>query len=139
MLVLVWLALLPASVALRAELSCGAHADTLPPPLPSSFSGTVTLNGLNAPWGTVITVGSGGIVYAQTAAFLYEGVSVYRIDAPGDNANTPEREGGVEEEVLQFTIGEVAAQQTAIWLGGSSQGLDLTVPTLHFHLPLILR
>lgn len=125
-LVLVSIVLVPVCMALRARPSLGMPADALPPALPSSFSGTVTVNGMSVPEGTLITVGGGAVVYAQTVAFLYGGASVYRIDAPGDNPDTQEREGGLQGEELQFTIGELVAGQTACWQSGSSQTMGLT-------------
>lgn len=116
------------SAATQAETLSGARADTLPPPLPSSFYGRVTVNGQDVPAGTPITVGSWGLVYAQTTSLMYEGSSVYSVNVPGDHPDTPEREGGREGEVLQFTVAGVLANQTATWHSGSNHEHALSGP-----------
>jgi len=97
-----------------------------PPVLPSSFHGTVTFNGANVPAGTEITAGHGGMIYARTTTIMYEGASYYSLDVPGDDPETPEREGGTEGEKLEFTVGgKVATHPPAAWHSGTNEALDL--------------
>ena len=58
------------------------------PPLPSSFHGTVKVNGAYVPAGTVISAWIDDVQYAQTTTELYLGESVYAIDVPGDDSST---------------------------------------------------
>jgi len=121
-----------ACLALIALVSiCASSARALasfgePPALPSRFHGTVTFNGANVPAGTEITAGHGGMIYARTTTIVYEGASYYSLDVPGDDPETPEREGGTAGEILEFTIGGlVAIHPLATWRSGTNETLDL--------------
>ncbi|OGO05229.1 MAG: hypothetical protein A2Y73_08385 [Chloroflexi bacterium RBG_13_56_8] len=114
----------------RAELippppPSSSQAELLPPSLPSSFYGTVRIDGENVPESTEITVGNGGVIYARTVSFLYEGISVYNINAPADRMDTPERDGGVQGEVLEFTVAGLHTDLTAIWRCGANEEVPL--------------
>lgn len=112
-----------------------------PPALPSSFYGTVTLNGEDAPEGTLIAVGNRGRVYAELACFIDTdtGRPVYSIDVPADDPATPERDGGIQDEVLQFTVGGLLADRAPIWDGGTTQERPLAATEPRLYLPLINR
>jgi len=45
---------------------------------------------------------------------------------PGDDSDTPARDGGSHGEALKFTIGALTAEQTGTWQSGSNVALDLT-------------
>ncbi len=96
------------------------------PPLPSSFYGTVTLNGEDLPEGTIIRALIDGEVYASTASQLYQGNSVYSLIVAGDDPATTAVEGGVAGDTIQFRVGGNLASQTAVWQSGVNQNLDLT-------------
>ena len=96
------------------------------PPLPSSFYGTVKVNNANVPDGTVIQVVVGGQVYAEEFTQTYQGNSVYALDVPGDNTDTAVQDGAREGDTVQFKIGGVLADQTAVWHTGTNVNLNLT-------------
>jgi hypothetical protein len=97
-----------------------------PPPLPSSFYGTVKEDGANVPVGTTVSAWINGVKYAETTVSLYAGATVYSLDVPGDVSETPGIEGGVSGDTVVFHIGDHLADQTGSWQSGTSVGLDLT-------------
>jgi hypothetical protein len=96
------------------------------PPIPSSFYGTVKFNNANVPDGTVIQALAGGQVYAEGFSQTYQGNSVYALDVPGDNTDTAAQDGAQEGDTIQFKIGGVVADQTAVWHTGTNVNLNLT-------------
>jgi uncharacterized repeat protein (TIGR01451 family) len=91
----------------------------------------VQVNEANVAAGTKIGAGCGGVQYAETQAFDYDGQSVFTIDVPGDDPDTPgEKEGCAPGEVVRFTVtvGDdmLLADQTAAWAEGDAE-LNLTV------------
>jgi len=96
------------------------------PPLPSSFYGTVKFNDANAPDGAVIQALVGGQMYAEGFTQTYQGNSVYALDVPGDNTDTATQDGAREGDTIQFKIGGVLADQTAVWHAGTNVNLNLT-------------
>ncbi len=97
------------------------------PPRPSSFFGRVTVEGTaDVPPGTRVSAWIGGIRYAESFSLLTDGQSVYRLDVPGDNDNTPAIEGGQPGQTITFRVAGVQVPQTAIWQDGLYQRLDLT-------------
>lgn len=139
LLVLLWLAL-PGS-RLRAEQV------SPPPPIPSSFYGTVLVNGQNVPNATTISVGNDGVIYWRTRVFMSDGVSRYRMNVPGDRSETYAHDGGTSGEVLEFVIGGLPAQQTGAWQSGGNELLNLTAtgalptptPMPQMYLPLLIK
>ena len=91
------------------------------PPLPSSFYGTVTVNGSNLPEGTLVQA------KIDKKIVLHEGKSVYAIDVPGDDSSTSQVEGGVRGDVIQFVVGGLTANETGIWNSGTFVEFNLTV------------
>lgn len=111
-----------------------ARADT-PPPLPSSFFGTVKIHGANVPTGTMVTAVINGTQYAYTSTVMSGGNSVYSLDVPGDNPTTPAVvEGGVQNNTIVFKIEGVVAEQTGAWSYGTNVNLALTISN---HAPVI--
>jgi hypothetical protein len=96
------------------------------PSLPSSFYGTVKVNNANVPDGTAIQALIGGQVYGQGVTQTYQGDSVYVLNVQGDNADTATQDGGREGDTIQFKIGGVLAEQTAVWHVGTNTNLNLT-------------
>ncbi len=96
------------------------------PALPSSFYGTVRVNAANVPDGTQVQALIGGQVMAVGVTQTYQGDSVYVLDIPGDNPDTPAQDGGREGDVIQFSIGGVLADQTGQWRSGTNVNLNLT-------------
>ncbi len=118
----VWLAVVTAALASLALASSAAAL----PVLPSSFYGSVKVNGANVADGTVVRALINGQVFAETLTQTYQGQSVYSVDVPGDNPDTTVREGGREGEAVQFTVGGVAAVESGAWHEGINARLDLT-------------
>lgn len=98
------------------------------PPLPSSFHGTVKVNGANVPAGTIITAWVNGVQYAQVTSLMYGGDSVYALDVPGDDASsTGVIEGGVQGDTVTFKIDGIEADQTGSWATGTNVTRNLSV------------
>ncbi len=94
-----------------------AGAQDAPPSQPSSFYGTVKVNGANVPDGTQLTALINGTQQASAATQTYQGESVYSIAVPnGNNGDT-----------ITFQVGGVDADQTGTWQLGASTVLNLTV------------
>jgi len=96
------------------------------PPLPSSFYGTVTMAGQNLPAGITISAFIGNTHFAETTTFIADGLSVYRLDVPGDAPDTPAVEGGREGDTIRFQVMDFEADQTATWHSGTYTRLNLT-------------
>src|SRR5512137_1775776 len=90
------------------------------PPLPSSFHGTVKIDGVNVPAGTVVSAWINGVQY-RTATVVYIDPNMqYNLNVPGDDpATTPAIEGGKEGDTVFFHIGELVAGQTGTWHSGT--------------------
>lgn len=97
------------------------------PPLPSSFYGTVSLNGTNVVEGTVVEVLIDDKVIGESQTLMYEGKSVYSIDVNGDDSSTPQVEGGKEGDLIYYRIGGLLAKETGTWHSGVNFELNLTI------------
>lgn len=97
------------------------------PPLPSSFYGTVKVNGKNVQDGTPIKAIINGKVYAEGQTQTYKGDSVYSLDIPGDDASTTDViEGGHDGDKVAFNVNGVDFGQTGVWKSGTNINLDLS-------------
>jgi hypothetical protein len=116
---------------------------TSPPPLPSSFYGTVSVEGVNAPPGAEIRAWVNGVAVAADLVQWIDEISVYDITVPADHPETPTIEGGLNGDRVTFTIGDQRADQAGTWLSGSNQPLDLTFSAqgdaVLIYLPLFCR
>ena len=116
-----------------------------PPPLPSSFYGTVKVDGANVPADTLISAWIGSVKYAEATVSLYAGDTLYSLNVPGDDLATPGTiEGGVEGDTVVFHIGGLVADQTGTWHSGTNVSLDLMYssaapPESLIYLPLVLN
>lgn len=97
------------------------------PALPSSFYGRVKVNGGNAPEGALVRALINGQAYAEGRVQMYQGDSVYSLDVRGDDSDTPQRDGGVEGDTVQFEVGGVLAAETGTWHSGTNVELNLTL------------
>lgn len=97
------------------------------PALPSSFYGTVKLNNANLPDGTVVQAFSGDSMIAQAYSQTYQGASVYALNVPGDNTDTPVIDGGREGDRITFKVGGILANVTGTWHSATNSELNLTV------------
>jgi hypothetical protein len=55
------------------------------------------LNGANVSSGTIVSAWINGVKYIEVGTSTYEGSSVYM---PADNPDTPEKDGGVEGDLI---------------------------------------
>jgi hypothetical protein len=109
------------------------------PLVPSSFHGTVKLNGANVPAGTVIHAYINGVEYAHTTVLTYQGDTVYSLDVPSEDTDTPGTQGGVEGDKIDFYIGSKKVTQTGTWHSGTYISLNLYDPAFTTFLPLVRR
>jgi hypothetical protein len=96
------------------------------PQIPSSFYGTVKVNGANVPDGTSVQALIDGTVYADVLTQTYQGDSVYALNVTGDDTDTTVKDGGREGDTVQFKIGGILASQTGVWHSGTNVVLNLT-------------
>jgi hypothetical protein len=107
------------------------------PPLPSSYYGKITLDGMDVPEGTRLEAWIGDLLVAYNTTQVYQGDSVYSLDIPGDDSSTQAIEGGVEGDVIYFKLDGFLAGQTATWHTGTNQELDLSaISTVATNTPL---
>lgn len=109
---------------------------------PCDFRGTVKLDGHNIPAGTMIwaCVPRTGTCVSKPS-FSYLGQSWYGIlTVPGYDEEQPEAGGAVDGDIVVFRIGDIPADQTAIWQEDGDIVLNLTGTAVKkSYLPLILR
>jgi hypothetical protein len=120
--------LVPSAAFLLALLTCLAaplRAQAIPP-LPSSFYGTVQIDGGSIPDGTRITAWINGHEIASGLSQTYQGESVYSLDVLGDDPDSPAVEGGRDGIAIQFKIGDLNAGQIGSWHSGTNVHFDLT-------------
>ncbi len=79
------------------------------PPLPSSYYGTVKMDGANVPIGTQVSAFINGVQYASSPYLLYGDDTVYSINVPGDDPATIPVEGGVPGDTVVFHVGNLLA------------------------------
>jgi PKD repeat protein len=97
-----------------------------PPPIPSTFYGTVQVKGEDVPAGTSVSAWIDGVRYAETVSMEANGDSVFAIDVPGDNPDTSIVEGGAEGDTITFQVSGIETDQTTMWTGGEVSELNLT-------------
>ncbi|MCB1055579.1 MAG: choice-of-anchor A family protein, partial [Acidobacteria bacterium] len=112
--------------SLIAAASVAAVLHAAPAPRPSSFYGRVTVAGEAAPEGTRVSGWLAGAERVATTTFLVDGDSVFRLDLPGDVAETAAVEGGVNGQTVEFRVEGAVAPETGLWFDGSYVPLDLS-------------
>jgi len=115
-----------ASSVWRSIFTVGEVAAQGPPTLPSSFWGTVKVNGQNVPDGTRVSALINGTEYGSALTSMHEGQSFYSLNVLGDNPSTPDVEGGKQGDTVQFKIGALVADQTGTWNMGTVVRINLT-------------
>lgn len=138
-LLLVVLLIILSSLAWGRLASYAASNPTLIPPLPASFYGTVTQNGVDVAEGTPVSAWIDGICYATTLVFNYGGHTMYALDVPADDPGTPERDGGRVGDTIVFRLAGLPAAPTATWHGGTNTRLDLATNNHRYFLPLLRK
>lgn len=88
--------------------------------------GSVQVEGQDVPDGTIIQGSCSDTVYGETASFSPEGASIYTFAIAGDNPLTEEVDGCLAGETILFTIGPLTAFETATWVSGGNQEINLT-------------
>ena len=112
------------------------------PPLPSSFYGRVDLDGTDVSPGAAVSAWIDGIKFAETAALLYQGHSVYAINIPGDDAESSVIEGGVDGDVITFRVLGHPSPNTAVWHSATNVEhyiAAFSAPLSLLYLPLIFK
>lgn len=112
-----------AIIAVFFLIVLSAAVFSIPPP--ADFWGTVAVNGEPVDDGLEIEAFINGVNYAQYAV-TQDGY--YYIAIRADDSATPEKDGGVEGDVVVFNIGGIDAEEVGIWHSGSTR-LDLTIGT----------
>jgi hypothetical protein len=100
------------------------------PSLPSSFYGTVKLNNANVLDGTVVQAFNGDLMIAQGYTQTYKGDSVYSLDVPSDNTDTPVIDGGREGDTITFKVAGIVANEIGIWHSANNVQLKLTITSV---------
>ncbi|MGB3703074.1 MAG: hypothetical protein WA997_17575 [Anaerolineales bacterium] len=98
-----------------------------PPPMPSSYYGTVKANGSNVPLTTTASAWIDGVKYAETSVIVFNADTVYNLDVPGDILSTAEIEGGKPGDLITFSINNDFANQTGVWQSGTNTELNLSI------------
>jgi hypothetical protein len=94
---------------------------------PSSFYGTVKVDGANVLTDTVVSVWIDGVQCGQKTVETISSETIYRgLDALGDDPGTPGKLCGVENDTVVFHIGSLVADQTASWHSGTNVQVNLT-------------
>ncbi len=99
-----------------------------PPLLPTTLTGRLTLNGVPAADGTVITALLNGTELASATVYSFGGTTGrYVLIVPGDDPDTlGQIEGGTQGQRISFGISGGTIAETANWAAGSLVQLDLT-------------
>jgi hypothetical protein len=95
------------------------------------------VSGEALPEGTVVRALVEGQVCAETQTVTFQGDAVYSLNVPGDDPETPERDGGVEGDLIRFEVGGVVVAQTATWHAGTN--VELNVIDNRVYLPIATR
>jgi len=116
-------------VAVLALLTTTANA--LPPPLPASFWGIFNMNGTRVSLTSDLTAHVDGILCGRANLFLYQGTTYYMVSVKGDNPDTPEKDCGVRDDVVQFRLNGAPLATTGVWQAGGNSRLDLLETSPH--------
>lgn len=112
-------------------LTLGAVSVAALPPLPSSFWGVITVNGAPIPLSAELTTYVDGINCGRARISPYMGTTIYAISVKGDDPDTPEKEGGVENDLVEFRLNGTPLATTAQWHGGTNVRLDIVESSPH--------
>ena len=93
---IIWLAAVVLALVVPAEAAAQE--------VPCRFYGTVQVDGAYVPDGTLIIAHIEDAGQWTTESFTYEGASVYRLDIPPDDPATPQKDGGVDGDSVNFWI-----------------------------------
>jgi len=113
------------STLLALVLLLAVAASAGPPPLPSSFWGVLTMNGARIALSAELVAYVDDVACGKASLFLYQDTTYYSISVKGDDPDTPIREGGVENDLIQFRLNGVPLATTALWHGSINTELNL--------------
>lgn len=127
-------------------LALGVVSVAAVPPLPSSFWGMITFNGTRIPLSAELSAYVDGVKCGRAQPFLYMGTTFYSVSVKGDDPDTPEKDGGWEDDLIEFRLNEMPLATAARWHGGTNVRLDIIETSAHRQtatqrlvLPLIAR
>jgi len=119
------------STFLALVLLLAVAASAGPPPLPSSFWGVFTMNGARVALSAELTAYVDDVACGRASLFLYQNTTYYSVSVKGDDPDTPIKEGGVENDVIQFRLSGVPLATTALWHGSTNTELNLLEVSPH--------
>jgi len=90
------------------------------PVVPCMLYGTVTLDGQKIPDEMVVTAWIGDLSW-EGQRWSDASASYYSVTVPGDDLDTPEKDGGVPGDIITFKVDAYVADQTAPWINGLDQ------------------
>lgn len=96
------------------------------PSLPSSFYGTVKVNGANIPDGTLVQALINRKVIIENQTQTHQDDSFYSLDIPADDPDTLVVDGGKDGDSITFIIGGIVADQTGTWKSGTIISMNLS-------------
>lgn len=100
------------------------------PRISAYYYGTAKVNGQNVPLDTVISAWINGVRYDKdSVTYLDEhGDTAYFLEAPGDDPDTAQKEGGAPGEAVVFKIGNLAAtaDKQVNWQEAAYEQVNLT-------------
>jgi hypothetical protein len=102
----------------------------VPPQQPCSFYGEVKVNGEYPQSAVEIRAWIGANSYAGVMTFPWNGLSVYRLDVPADDGNTPQQDGGKENDMVVFTMSGIEAATSGTWQFGKNIKLNVSLTTV---------
>jgi uncharacterized repeat protein (TIGR01451 family) len=116
----------PAARLVLTLLALAGPLAATAPPLPSSLFGLASSDGAPVPSGQEVSAWSAGELLATSATYDEAGEARYRLDIPGDRAETSEIEGAVEGQLVEIRLGSAVVASTA-WRSGEYRRIDLAV------------
>jgi hypothetical protein len=105
------------------------------PSLPSTFYGTVKVNGANVTDGTLVQASIQGKIITEIQTQTYKDDSFYSLDVPADDPDTLAIEGGQEGDTITFIIGGIVADQAGVWKSGTIFSLNLSASSAATFIP----
>jgi hypothetical protein len=120
------------SIAAMALFAAPAYAVPSPP---NAYYGTITSDGAAAPDGLTVSAKIGDIEYAVTTTSGGEYGYEPWFNVPTDDLDTPEKEGGVNGDTVEFYVKGVKANQEGTFAWGARTRLDLTVTGVNVNTP----
>jgi hypothetical protein len=119
------------AVILLAFLLFLATTASAVPSIPSSFYGTITMNGANVALSADMVAYVADMPCGKARLWRDSGTTWYSVSVNGDDTDTPGKECGVNGDVIQFRLNGVPLATTAIWAGGTVAQLDLAEISPH--------